>query len=158
MKERIASAGLVFLTGLVMLVISACGGGIFGVTGGELQPCPASPNCVSSFAKDERHAIAAIEIEGVPHAAWRALEAELESRPHVEIVTRSEGYLHAVFTTKLMRYRDDVEFYLRPAAHEIALRSTSRMGYGDMGANRDRIESIRAALVARGAARPEAGD
>ena len=86
-------------------------------------------------------------------AAWEALEAELVARERVVIVTSEDDYLHAVFTTKLMRYRDDVEFLLRPEQREIAVRSASRVGYGDMGANRARIESIRAALSERGVVR-----
>jgi uncharacterized protein (DUF1499 family) len=50
-----------------------------------------------------------------------------------------------------MRYRDDVEFLLRTDENEIAVRSASRVGYSDMGLNRDRIEAIRAALRAKDA-------
>jgi uncharacterized protein (DUF1499 family) len=124
-----------------------------GVENGRLRPCPESPNCVSSFATDEQHKTAAFAIEGSLTAAWEALEAELMARERVVIVKSGDDYLHAVFTTKLMRYRDDVEFLLRPEQREIAVRSASRVGYGDMGANRARIESIRAALSERGVVR-----
>ncbi len=146
-------AGFVTLIGLALLAVSGCGGRMpddLGITGGEFRPCPSSPNCVSSFATDEQHRIAALAIEGAPGDAWQALELDLESRSRVEIEKRSKGYLHAVFTTKLMRYRDDVEFHLNETTGEIAVRSASRVGYGDMDANRDRVESIRAALVERG--------
>ena len=133
----------------------ACGGTMpddLGPEGGRLAPCPDSPNCVSSFAEDERHAIAPIEIRGSSEAAWEALVETLEAWPRVEIVTRNDDYLHAVFTTALMRYRDDVEFLSRPNRNEIAVRSASRVGYGDMGANRARVEALRAALADRGVA------
>lgn len=146
---------------LVLAICVGCGGRMpedLGVENGRLRPCPDSPNCVSSFATDEGHAIAPLTIEGAPQAAWEALESELAGRDRVEIVTNTEDYLHAVFTTKLMRYRDDVEFLLRPQQAEIAVRSASRVGYGDMGANRDRVESIRAALAARGVVREATGD
>jgi len=68
-------------------------------------------------------------------------------------VTGDADYLHAVFTTRTMRYRDDVEFNARPDRNEIAVRSASRVGYGDLGANRKRVEWIRAELAKLGLVR-----
>jgi uncharacterized protein (DUF1499 family) len=87
-----------------------------------------------------------VEIEAV----WAALVEELEARPRVEVVTGEPDYLHAVFTTRLMRYRDDVEFLRDAGASKIDVRSASRVGYSDMGANRARIESLRSALAEAG--------
>jgi uncharacterized protein (DUF1499 family) len=131
-------------------IAAACGGRMpkaLADGSGRLAPCPDSPNCVSSEATDEVHAIAANRIQGDATAAWQALESQLAELPRVEVVTNEGGYLHAVFTTRLMRYRDDVEFALDAAAGVIYVRSASRVGYGDMGVNRKRIESIRAALA-----------
>lgn len=143
----------------VALLAAGCGGRMpkaLADGSGRLAPCPASPNCVSSEANDEAHSIAAYRIRGEPEAAWQALADHLRSLERVEIVTAEADYLHAVFTSALMGYRDDVEFGLDPGAGVIRLRSASRVGYGDMGANRDRIESIRAALAQAGVAEPSA--
>ncbi|MEC7418575.1 MAG: DUF1499 domain-containing protein, partial [Pseudomonadota bacterium] len=48
--------------------------------------------------------------------------------------------------TRLLRFVDDVEFELREEAGIIAVRSASRVGYSDLGANRRRIEKIRQAI------------
>jgi uncharacterized protein (DUF1499 family) len=45
-----------------------------------------------------------------------------------------------------MRYVDDVEFYLDEKSKLIHVRSASRIGKGDMGVNRKRIEAIRKEL------------
>jgi uncharacterized protein (DUF1499 family) len=131
-----------------------CGGRMpegLGADRGLLAPCPNKPNCVSSFAGDEDHRIDALVIEGSDEAAWQSLRRLLESAPRVEIVTSSTTYIHAVYTTPIMRYRDDVEFLLRTNENEIAVRSASRVGHSDMGLNRDRIEAIRTALRAKDA-------
>jgi uncharacterized protein (DUF1499 family) len=47
-----------------------------------------------------------------------------------------------------MRYTDDVEFWFDPAAQVVQVRSASRLGYSDRGANRARIEALRARLAA----------
>ena len=57
------------------------------------------------------------------------------------------GYLYAEFTSRLMGFVDDVEFLLE-AAGAIQVRSASRLGKGDLGVNRARIEAIRALLDA----------
>jgi uncharacterized protein (DUF1499 family) len=46
-----------------------------------------------------------------------------------------------------MGYVDDVEFSLDPAASVIHVRSASRLGESDLGANRKRIEAIRVAFA-----------
>lgn len=149
--------------GILLLATYAlgCGGRMpdgLGVGDGSFAPCPNKPNCVSSFADDEDHQIAALAIEGSAETAWMGLQAFLEEAPRVEIVTSSRNYIHAVYTSSVMRYRDDVEFLLRRGEKEIAIRSASRVGYGDMGTNRNRIEAIRNALAERGLVRKSMAD
>lgn len=144
--------------------LAGCGGRMpedLGPRDGRLLACPSSPNCVSSFETDDVHGIGALRVSGSPRAAWAALVDELAARERVEVIRSGPDHVHAVFTSALMRYRDDVEFLLLvdPAEMaEIAVRSASRVGYGDMDANRKRIESIRRALAEKGVVEPAAGD
>ena len=50
------------------------------------------------------------------------------------------SYLHATFVTPIMRYKDDVE--LRLDDDRIHIRSASRVGYSDLGANRQRVARL----------------
>lgn len=138
-----------------MLSLAGCGGRMpddLGASGGLLGGCPESPNCVSSAspASDEQHSIAPFVVRGDGQAAWSALVAAVEALPRTEIVKNEGGYLQAVQTSALMRYNDDFEFLLDAGAGVIHVRSASRVGYGDMGVNRDRIETVRAALAEKG--------
>ena len=148
---RIGLLGLLF-------VVGACAGprpANLGPTDGGLGTCPVSPNCVTSNpieAADDPHSIEPIRVKGDPLVAWRELVLLLEGMPRVTIVQEDDGYLHAEFTTLLMRYVDDVEFLEDRTAGEIEVRSASRVGYGDLGANRNRIERIRQNLAQRGVA------
>jgi uncharacterized protein (DUF1499 family) len=63
-----------------------------------------------------------------------------------QIVKREPGYLYAQFTTQIMKYVDDAEFWFDPAAGIIQVRSSSRLGSSDLGVNRKRIEFIRQKL------------
>lgn len=111
-----------------------------GVQNGELTACPESPNCVSSFASSEQHGIAPLS------ASLAQVEQVLVGLDEANIVEANENYLYAEFTSAIMGYVDDVEFLHEPAAGVTHVRSASRLGYSDLGANRKRIEAIRAAL------------
>ena len=150
MRETMIGVGAALL-----LATTGCGGTMpedLGPQNGLLGGCPESPNCVSSTAptSDEQHSIAAFAIAGDSAAAWAALVGAVEGMDRTEIVRNERGYLQAVQTSALMRYNDDFEFLLDDAAGVIHVRSASRVGYGDMGVNRDRIEGVRASLVEAG--------
>ena len=120
-----------------------------GVHNGRLAPCPRSPNCVGSDEADA-HAIAPLRIKVPAPEAWSALRKLLARTPRVTIVTAGEDYLHAEFVTAILRFTDDVEFHLRARDGVIAVRSASRVGYSDLGANRSRIERLRGELRSAG--------
>lgn len=115
-----------------------------GVVDGRLRRCPASPNCVCSEGETDGHAIDPLHFAGSPEAAWTRLIAVIEATPSAHILSREDNYLRAEFVTPLMRYVDDVEFRLTPES--IHVRSASRVGRSDLGANRTRVESLRAAF------------
>jgi uncharacterized protein (DUF1499 family) len=118
-----------------------------GLQAGRLAPCPSSPNCVCSYDSDELHKIDPLRYSSTPAAAWAALKQTIESLERTKIITATPDYLYAEFSSKLMGFVDDVEFYLDPAAGVIQVRSASRLGQSDLGVNRQRIELIRSQLA-----------
>ena len=128
---------------MVTLMMVSCSGTRpenLGVTDGQLQPCPNTPNCVNSQNADESHRIEPLQ------ASLAEVKQLLTSMERVTIVKATESYLHAEFTSKIMRFVDDVEFYFDPDQQVLHVRSASRLGRSDIGVNRKRIEQIRAAL------------
>ncbi len=122
-----------------------------GAKAGRLAPCKRSPNCVSSQADqstDPRHFVAPLGFRGSPAAAWAALKDIVRDAERARIVREEPGYLRAEFTSRVLGFVDDVEFLLEPTAQVIHVRSASRLGYGDFGVNRSRVEAIRRALAA----------
>jgi len=121
-----------------------------GVREGRLGPLPSSPNAVSSQADDSERRVEPLRFAGDPAAAMARLRRVVEAMPRTEIVRADERYLHATFTTRVLRFVDDVELLLDPEAGAIHVRSASRVGYSDLGANRSRVEALREAFVAAG--------
>ncbi len=122
-----------------------------GVRNGNLKSPPSSPNAVSSRASDGYHQIAPIARKGPPEQAMKALKAIVEGTPNTRIVEMKPDYLYAEYTSALMGFVDDVEFYFPPNGNIIHVRSASRLGHSDLGVNRKRIEAIRASLAQAGA-------
>ncbi|WP_282009887.1 DUF1499 domain-containing protein [Nitrospina watsonii] len=118
-----------------------------GVAEQRLAPCPDSPNCVSSFAKDAEHRVEPMSFDGAPEQVMQALQKVLQQHDRVEIVTQEPLYLYAEFTSFVFRFVDDVEFLIDPATKTLHFRSASRIGRSDLGVNRERIESLRRDLA-----------
>jgi uncharacterized protein (DUF1499 family) len=127
---------------------------IFGTTGHAaektLAPCPSSPNCVSSLATDQAHFIAPFNIVGAVNTASLALKNALLSQERTVITEEKENTLHAEATSLVFRFVDDVDVLLDNEARLFHIRSASRIGYGDFGVNRKRVEKLRVQLKAVG--------
>ena len=121
-----------------------------GVRNGNLKAPPFSPNAVSSQATGGYHQIAPLACKGSQEQAMKALKQIVESTPNARIVEVKPDYLYAEYESALMGFVDDVEFYFPLGANIIHVRSASRLGYSDLGANRKRIEAIRARLAQAG--------
>lgn len=113
---------------------------------GRLRACPPSPNCVSSQADDAAHRVEPLAFQGDPSAAMDRLRRAIVSLPRAKIVTATPSYIHAEFTSRLFRFVDDVELLLDPERRVVDVRSASRVGYSDLGANRKRVEALREAF------------
>ena len=122
-----------------------------GIEGGKLAPCPPSPNCVVSDTEDDSHAIAPIAYTGDRDSARETLLKVLKVVPRTRVVEQSDNYIRVEFTSRLLGFVDDGEFYLPANKKTIDLRSASRLGESDLGVNRRRMEQIRLALQDLGA-------
>ncbi len=121
--------------------------------GSMLRPCPSSPNCVCSDDAEPNHWIAPFALLIPPDEAWVVAVEVVEQLPRTTILSRTDQYLHAECRSPTWGFVDDLELSLRSGTFEIAVRSSSRIGYGDMGVNRERVETIRTELARRGVTR-----
>lgn len=132
------------------LINNACTGtrpDDLGIQNNGFKNCPDKPNCVSSFANTEEHKIAPLQVGSDIAAAKTAVKAAVETMGNGKLINETENYLYFEFTSSLMKYVDDVEIYFTGADGLAHVRSASRLGYSDMGANRKRIEMIRGKLA-----------
>jgi len=110
---------------------------------GKLRACPNSPNCVSSESDSASSRVEPLTFQGLPEKAWGDLKETIREW-RGKIQEEHNGYLWATFTSRLSRFVDDVEFRMVSTDGMIHVRSGSRVGYSDLGANRRRVEKLRA--------------
>lgn len=122
-----------------------------GLRDGKLKPPSRTPNSVSSQAAlwpEGEYAVEYATIEPLSFTqdaalAMNRLRDVLVNWPGARIVENNPDYIAVQFETRWLRFVDDAEFLLDPAARVIHVRSASRLGRKDFGVNRARIEAIR---------------
>lgn len=154
---------VIWIALVVVAVLAAARFGAFsgkapanlGVRDGRLKPPSKAPNSVSSQAdlwpdapQRDTARVAPIAVQGDGKATIARIAQVVEGLPGARIVERRDDYLYVQFTSAVMRFVDDTEFWFDPAANVIQVRSASRIGRSDLGVNRARIEGIRARLGA----------
>jgi uncharacterized protein (DUF1499 family) len=153
----IAALGLAALT-LLAAQFGAFSGrapGHMGPRDGRLKPPSKTPNSVSSQADmwvqhpmQDYARIAPLALKGDGPATIAQIKRIVETMPGAKVVESRPDYLYVQFSTRLMKFVDDAEFWFDPASGVVQVRSASRLGRKDFGVNRARVEAIRQALAA----------
>ena len=138
----------------VLVMAFGCAGTAPGPAGkvgpamGRLADCPDSPNCVSSLApaSDAQHHVAALPLAVDRGLAMVWLRRSALELPGAELAAMGPDYLRVECKSRVFGFVDDLELSLDPEAPVVQVRSASRLGYGDMGVNRERVEALRLLL------------
>lgn len=112
----------------------------------QLPPCWSSPNCVSTQADpgDATHHIAPIDApEGLDLDAVAGTVGDLEG---CAVTATGATWVRAECTLPSGLFTDDLDVLLDGG--KVHVRSSSRLGYDDLGVNRKRAEALFEALTA----------
>jgi uncharacterized protein (DUF1499 family) len=144
--ERLKGVRAVLLA-IALIILSSDGRLVRGQEGHatpskELEPCPKSPNCVSTKSSESDRAMPPLPYVGTRKESFERLARVLRSMKRCSIVHVSTFYLRAEFRSALFHFVDDVEFLFDDGERQIDFRSASRTGYYDFGVNRRRLKKI----------------
>ena len=115
-----------------------------GLVEGRLTQCPDTPNCVcSEFVPDAVHYIEPLVISADDAAQIMVKLKTIIREMGGSIQAEKADYLAATFTSSIFRFVDDLEIRLDTGQKMIHLRSASRVGRGDGGINRNRVERLK---------------
>ena len=73
----------------------------------------------------------------------------IEQSPRTKIIDQNDSYIHAESRTRLMHYVDDLEVKAMKERKLLQIRSESRIGIGDMGTNKRRVDLLSYKLINR---------
>lgn len=145
-KGIVAAAGIAIMLLIALSLWSRYKQNV-GLTEGRLRACPDRPNCVCSDYGGAS-GIEPIAYDGADADAWRGLRTVI-GQAGGRIEQDGDDYLWATFRTPLLRFVDDMEARLDRERGVIHIRSASRVGYSDLGANRERVEALRRRFAPR---------
>jgi uncharacterized protein (DUF1499 family) len=144
LKIIIISIALI-ITGLAVLSFNTRHSPVKPGANRALKDCPDKKNCVSSQASAADKKVAPFDITAESAAqSWGRLIGIIQQQGG-EILFNDGKYCHAVFTSMIFRFKDDLELLMDQS--QIQIRSASRAGYSDLGVNRKRVEEIRNLFV-----------
>ncbi|MDF1617075.1 DUF1499 domain-containing protein [Petrocella sp. FN5] len=142
-KMWIAIIVVVMVSGVfISMVVGNMKVSKLGVREGLLAEMPETPNAVSSQTRDEDKKVAPFPYKEDLQTTKEEIKLAVKAYGDAKIVEEESNYIRMVFTTGLMRYKDDVEFYFDDQEKVVHFRSASRIGYSDMGLNRERYNTL----------------
>ncbi|MEM8497513.1 MAG: DUF1499 domain-containing protein [Pseudomonadota bacterium] len=120
---------------------------IYESGGSGLPLCGSLPNCVNSLSGQGGQAIEPLIAS---QQQWRDLVRFVEKEKDWLVQLQHENFIQVMVVSRLMRFRDDLQLLYYPTLNVVHVRSSSRIGIGDMGANRKRVELLRHLLQESG--------
>ena len=119
-----------------------------GLDGDRFRPSPANPNFVNSQVEPGAAGyVTPLHYEGTRDHAHGIVLAVLYDDPRATLKIVRDDYIHAEY--QAMMFIDDVEFYFPTDRKEVDIRSGSRVGRSDLGANQRRYRKLAAAFSSR---------
>lgn len=109
-----------------------------------LSGCDDLRNCTASTAITTSNHVEPFDYIGPASDVINKFSTLIASQSHTKIVQQDANYLHATYKTALLGFTDDLELLLDESTGILQVRSASRLGKSDLGANRKRIEALRA--------------
>ena len=71
----------------------------------------------------------------------------LENTPRLEIINKEKDYIHAIATSRIMKFIDDIEIKNLNQDNIFQIKSSSRLGLYDLGVNKRRVQTLRFRLI-----------
>lgn len=140
---------ILFLAILLLGSLSMKSQNTTGISAGLFTPCASSPNCLSTQSALAKKHTGPLAYDSSRQVAIAKLMYAISNMKGSKLVAEdNNGYFHFEFKTPLGGFIDDVEFYFPEDEPLIHMKSSSRKGYWDFGANKRRLKRVRKRFLA----------
>ena len=79
--------------------------------------------------------------------AFNELIQIVENTPRLKIIKKDKYYIHAIATSRIMKFIDDIEIKNLNQDNIFQIKSSSRLGIYDLGVNKRRVQTLRFRLI-----------
>ena len=79
--------------------------------------------------------------------AFTELIQILENTPRLKIIEKEKNYIHAIATSRIMNFIDDIEIKNLFQDNIFQVKSSSRLGIYDLGVNKRRVQTLHFRLI-----------
>tara|TARA_Y100000589_G_scaffold217809_1_gene205460 strand:- start:58 stop:447 length:390 start_codon:yes stop_codon:yes gene_type:complete len=108
----------------------------FVINNDNLSNCKLTTNCISQTWK-----------VGDSEKAFNELIQILENTPRLKIIQKEKNYIHAIVTSRIMKFIDDIEIKNLNQENLMQVKSSSRIGIYDLGVNKRRVQTLHFRLI-----------
>lgn len=147
MKTTLIILSVLIITSILLLYalgLMSRSGNAPGVADGRLERCSEKPNCVCSEYRDDMlHFIEPILLSKNNSQEPISLMKDIITAMGGNIQKEGPAYLAATYSSKIFGFVDDLEVRFDMNQNVVHLRSASRVGRGDRGVNKKRVELIK---------------
>ncbi len=118
----------------------------------KLTPCSNKPNCICTEYPDapSHYTEAILYDEKTPETIVQSIRTAITETGgqlfNANTINKNSTYISATYTSSLFKFVDDFEVRIDRNNKRIHIRSASRVGHSDMGANLKRIKAFRKKL------------
>ena len=102
----------------------------------NLSDCKLTTNCIFQTWKVDDS-----------EKAFKELIQILENTPRLKIIKKEKDYIHAIATSRIMKFIDDIEIKKLNQDNIFQVKSSSRQGFYDLGVNKRRVQTLRFRLI-----------
>ena len=102
----------------------------------NLTDCKLKTNCIFQSWKVDDSEKAFVEIIQI-----------LENTPRLKIINKEKNYIHAIATSRMLKFIDDIEIQNLNQDNIFQIKSSSRLGIYDLGVNKRRVQTLRFRLI-----------
>ena len=102
----------------------------------NISDCKLTTNCIFQTWKVDDSEKAFIDLIQI-----------LENTPRLKIINKEKNYIHAIATSRIMKFVDDIEIKNLNQDNIFQIKSSSRLGIYDLGVNKRRVQTLRFRLI-----------
>ena len=102
----------------------------------SLSDCKITTNCIFQTWKVDDS-----------EKAFTELIQILENTPRLQIIKKEKHYIQAIATSRIMKFIDDIEIKKINQDNILQVKSSSRLGFYDLGVNKRRVQTLRFRLI-----------